>query len=97
MPIKKKRYNRMNPERRELLKKYDIEYKQTLSLQHTLWFGKFKGKSVLDIIETKVSYITYCLNEKIFLLDNAAFETYSIFLDEQTDRDNYGELKPDNY
>ena len=87
----------MNPERRAILEKLGIGNGFNLGLQNTLWFGKFKGKSVDHIIATKVTYITYCLDEGIFTLNNEAFKKYNDFMEDYKDRESFGEIRPDEY
>ena len=85
----------MTPERRALIKQYDEHYIQTLELGNTLWFGKHKGESVQDLINSEVTYIRYCLDEKIFELNNEAFVIYSVAIKEHEEAEEHGEIRPE--
>ena len=43
-------------------------------LNYLLTFGKFKGLTIGQVINKEPSYITWCMNERIFVLDEEADE-----------------------
>lgn len=58
-------------------------------LNYFLTFGKHKGKTLKQVIEEEPSYIEWCMNERIFVLDEEADE---LLLDAIEEIDDYYEL-----
>jgi len=46
--------------------------KQALSLDDTLWFGKYKDDAIRKIIKIDADYLDWCIDNKIFELDDVA-------------------------
>jgi len=47
------------------VKKWYLSYKR---LDTILWFGKYKGQSIKQIVDKNAQYIEWCLDKKIFKL-----------------------------
>ena len=48
---------------------------EIVTLDSQLWFGKYKGKTIRDIIDDScTSYILWCIDSKIFELDSEGYQ-----------------------
>ena len=77
--------------RKKLIETYGNKYKETLGLDNSLWFGKFKNHTIEQIIEYDITYIEWCLEGKIFKLNNVAYNYYTEKLEEHNVNFNSGQ------
>ena len=84
----------LRDQRKKLIEIYGNQYKQVLGLENSLWFGKYKSTTIEDILETDVTYIRWCLEEKIFSLNDEAFEMYEEYLSDWIAAEEAGEHPP---
>lgn len=66
------------------------------SLNDEFTFGKYRGKTLKEVIEKEPTYIEWCMSEITdFLMDDEAYDYYNLELEDSTGyRDEYDNCYP---